>query len=101
MKPEPFPLDHPYFEWVPITEIHPGDVVKLNADTEPIRITVVRMTYRDGEPSVSLYREPTQEEYVVHLERHDQDLRATWICSSVGWFPVLKAVVPQSLHLAY
>lgn len=97
-KFNPDPNTHTTFEWVPAKEVRPGALILTN-DGEVITVTAVRVTRPHG--CVSLYREPTDTEYASHLREHDEDLRATWISSSVPDHHVLVAVPPQKLNLAY
>lgn len=91
------------FEFVQATDLRPGDTIRLDSTTDPVVLTAVRHHYRaEGDsPTVSLYREPTDAEATKFCEERDQDLRATWISSCVGWFPVLRSVPHQPGDLAY
>lgn len=100
IKFNPDPATHRDYEWVPTSAIRPGDLIRHDIDSSPFIVTAVRVGFHPH-GWVTIYREPTNEEYQVHVERHDTDLRAAWASSSAPDHHVLKAVPPQSGDLAY
>lgn len=91
------------YELTAASQLAPGNVVKLAPEEEPITLTVIRLCV-DGNnvpKSVSLYREPTDEEYNEHFQKHGSDLRATWVTTCVPNFHILRSCVPQAGDLAH
>lgn len=90
------------YELTPAINLTPGNVILLHPAREPIIVTVVRIiTEGKMVRSVSLYREPTDEEYRKHLEDHDEDLRATWVSTCVPEFHYFRECSPQLGNLSH
>lgn len=88
------------YEMTPAEDIQPGAIVKFRPDDEPVKITIVRHHFADnGAHSVSLYREPTDEEYEAFLGKQGEDLKATWVSTAVASMHYLCLVPHHGLHL--